>query len=180
MAAERGGRRRGDAGLLQVSDDLGVQPIHSGGLETGRAPSEADDVERDRRHELEPVGLGDACGQVPGLVAVALDGRAEAPCAVLLQREPHLERTKAARQRGPKVAEPGIAAGEAARVAAQIIGRQRECGAMQVAAAHQDAAGVVGHVQPFVEVEGQKRGCALPVGYGRIRSRAARQVRSMP
>ena len=45
---------------------------------------------------------------------------------------------------------------QAARVAAQIIGRQRERGAVQVTAPHQDAAGIVGHVQPFVEIERQR------------------------
>ena len=142
----------------------------SAGERPASAEAEADDVERDRRHQLEAVGLGDSRRQVAGLAAVALDRRPEPPRAVLLEREPDLERAKAARQLGPVVAEPGIAAGEAARVAAQIVGRHGERRAMQVAAAHQHAAGVVGHVQPLVEVESQGVG-ALDAGEARLERR---------
>ena len=118
VAAEAGGRRRGDTGLLQVADDVHVQPVELRRREAGSAEPETDDVEGDRRHQLEAVSLGDLRGQVAGLVAVALDRRPQPPRAVLFEREPHLERAEAARQLRPIVAEPGIAAGEAARVSA--------------------------------------------------------------
>ena len=51
------GRGRGDAAFLQVGHDLGVQAIGLGGRESAAPDAEADDVERDRRHQLEALLL---------------------------------------------------------------------------------------------------------------------------
>jgi predicted CoA-binding protein len=50
----------------------------------------------------------------------------------------------------------GIAAGEPALGRGQVVGPEREGGPVRPLVADQDAAGVVGHVQPLVEVEGQR------------------------
>ena len=157
----------------------------AGGSSARRAQAKADDVERDRRHQLQPRLLEHAGREVDGLAAVVGDRGAEPPRAVLLEREPHLERAKAARQLGPEVAGPGLAAGEPARGALEIAGLEREGGAVQLAAAHQHAAGVVLDVEPLVEVEGQRIGTLdaveqRPMGGAEDRERAERAIDVQP
>ena len=52
-ARQARGRGRGDAALLQVGDDLGVEAVERRPVEPRRTQAEADDVERDRRHQLQ-------------------------------------------------------------------------------------------------------------------------------
>ena len=143
----------------------------------GRLPAKADDVERDRRQQLQPRLLEDAGREIGGLAAVLGDRRAEPARAVLLEREPHLERAEAARQLRAELARPGLAAGEAARGALEIAGVERERGAVQVAPADQHAAGVILDVEPFVEVEGERIG-ALDAGEQRSVLRAQDRKRA--
>ena len=79
--------------------------------------------------------------------------RAQLFGAIGLQREPGLERAKAARQIGPEIARPGRAGGKAPRFAAQIGRRRGKRLAVLLAVAHHQEAGVVGHLPPFVEIE---------------------------
>ena len=99
------------------------------------------------------------------------DHAAQAVGAVDLEREPGFEGAKAARELRTVIAGPGRTAGQAAFGAFQIgFFLSGEGIQMQAAVAHQDKAGVVLHVRPFVEIEGDRIG-ALDAGQAR------RQVR---
>ena len=100
-------------------DDLAIDPVGVIG-----AIAEADDVELDRRQQLQPRLGQDARLQISRQRAGARDHRSQLFGAVGLQREPGLERAEAARQIGTEIAGPGRAGGKPARLAAQI-GRRR-------------------------------------------------------
>ena len=186
-AARQARRRgRGDAALLQVGDDLGVEAI-------GRLRRRSPAPRRRKQTMLRATGASSCsrgCSRTRAarstawrqLSAIAAPSR-RVPCS--LQREPHLERAKAARQLRPELAWPGLAAGEAARGALEIAGVEGEGGAVQVAAADQHAAGVVLDVEPFVEVEGERIGTLdageqRPVRGAQDRERAERAVDVQP
>jgi len=149
-AADRRRRWCGDPRFLEVGDDLRVQPVG-----VVAAMAEADDVERNRRQQLEFPRGGDLRLEIAGERAASRDRGAERLGAVGLEREPGLEGAEAAGKVGAEIARPGRSGGKAVRLAPQIGGRRGEGVAMQGAVAHQDEAGVVGHLQPFVEVEGK-------------------------
>ena len=133
---------------LDIDDDIAVHLIGVDG-----AIAKADDVELHRRHQFQP-GLGqDLRFQISGKRAASRDDRSESFGAVGLQREPGLQRAKAARQIGSEIARPHRAGGEAASFATQIGGRRREGVAMPIAVTHDEQAGVVGHLSPFVKIE---------------------------
>ena len=96
------------------------------------------------------------CAQVARLLAVARDGGTQPVEPERLQREPYLERPEPARQVDPVLAEPRIAAGEPALGRGQIVGPQRERRPMRRFVADQHAPGLIGDVQPLVEVERQR------------------------
>ncbi len=90
--------------------------------------------------------------------AAVLDGAADLFGAVHLEREPGLERPEAARQVGPEIAGPGRAGLQAAALAPQVGGGGGEGVEVRLAVAHDQEAGVVGHLAPLVEVEGDRVG----------------------
>src|SRR5262249_16243626 len=112
--AEPGGGRCSPAALLQIGNDIGVETIELGRRQVGLLEPEADDVERHRRQKFEVAMRTDAFAELLRQAAILLDRPAQPPGAVLLEREPDLERAKAARQLRAEVAEPGLAAGETA------------------------------------------------------------------
>src|SRR5262249_35047408 len=67
--------------------------------------------------------------------------------------EPGLERPEAARQIGTEIARPACASGEPSGLPAQIGRWSRKCLPMAIAVAHDEEAGVVGHLPPFVEIK---------------------------
>ena len=152
-AADPGGGGGGDAAQLQLGDDGGVERAELALIER-RAIAEADDVERHRRQQLEVLVGGDRAAQELRLAAVALDHLGEPLDAVGLQGEPDLEGAEAARELGPVVAEPGIAAGKPALGAGEVVAAMGEGGAVLRRVLDEDAAGVVRHLQPFVKIEG--------------------------
>ena len=101
LAVEHRGRRRGDSGLLDVDDDLAIDPVGVVG-----AIAKADDIEMDRRQQFEPRLGQDARLEIFRERAAARDHGAEPLGAVGLQREPGLQRAEAARQIGPEIARP--------------------------------------------------------------------------
>src|SRR5262249_62006401 len=66
---------------------------------------------------------------------------------------PGLERPETARQIGAEIARPARTGGEASGLPAQIGRRSRKCLPMAIAVAHDEEAGVVGHLTPFVEIK---------------------------
>ena len=85
--------------------------------------------------------------------AASRDHRTEPVGAERLQREPGLQRAEAARQVGAEIAGPDCTRRKPPRLAAQIGRRLRKGLPVLLAVAHQQEAGVVGHLPPFVEVE---------------------------
>ncbi len=152
-AVDRRRRWRGDPGFVEIGDNARV---HRVGLRAAEA--EAGDVEADRRQEFELGRLGDAAFEITREGAGARDDSADCIDAVDLQGEPDLQRAKTARQIGAEIARPGRAGCEAACLAPQVGCRSGEGIAMERAVAHQDEAGVVGHLAPFVKIEGQRIG----------------------
>ena len=148
LAVEHRGRRRRDPGFLDVDDDIAVDLVGVGG-----AIAKADDIELNRRQQFQPRLGQDSRFQISGERTGARDHRAELFGAVGLQREPGLERPKAARQIGPEIARPGRARGEAPGFPAQIGRRRGKRLAMPLAVANDQEAGVIGHLSPFVEIE---------------------------
>ena len=71
-----------------------------------------------------------------------------------LEREPHLQGAEAPRQVRTEVAGPLPARGDAPRLAAQIGRAGGEGGPLALPVAHQDIAGVIGRLAPFVKIEG--------------------------
>src|SRR5262249_36317657 len=137
----------------QVGNDAGVEHI---GL--GAAMTEADDVELDRRHQLELRRRPDAPFEMARERAGARDHGAERVGAIDLEGEPGLEGAKTAREVGAVVAWPWRAGGKAARLAPQVGGLRREGAAVEFAIADEDEPGVVGHLPPLVEVERERVG----------------------
>src|SRR5436305_277210 len=82
-------------GFLNVDDDLAIDPVGVIG-----AIAEADDIELDRRHQLQPRFGQDPRFQISGQRAGARDDGAELFGAVGFQGEPGLQRAEAARQVG--------------------------------------------------------------------------------
>src|SRR5581483_11837948 len=94
---ERRQRRCGHAPLLQVHDDRRLR------LVALAAQSEADDVERDRRHDLELRQRPQARLQVPGDLAAMLDRRTDPVSAQGLEGKPGLKGSKPSRQVGAEI-----------------------------------------------------------------------------
>ena len=93
---QRGVRRCGDAALVQPDQQLGIERIEAFVVEAARVVAEADDVGRDGREHFQ-VGLRrDQRGELMRLRDVAIDQAAEAVEAVLLDRQPDLQRAEAA------------------------------------------------------------------------------------
>ena len=176
LAVDRGGGRRGDAGFVQIGDDLGVDRVGvdpvaaiAGSRRCSASPAPAFRAAA-RRH------AGFEMSRKPrrsrAIIAPSLLG------AIGLQREPGLQRAKAARQIGAEIARPGRAGGEAAGLAAQIGGGRREGRAMLLAVAHHQEAGVVLHLAPFVEIERDRiRLAPVPRATGRPAATACRARR---
>ena len=94
---------------------------------------------------------------------------------VHLHREPHLEGAKAARELGPEVGEPRLAAGGAALGAHQVRRFVGEGRPVQRAVAHEHDPRIVRDVQPLVEVESQRVGALDPIDAMAQRRREPRQ-----
>ena len=112
-AVEHRRRRRGDTGLLEIDDDLAIDPVGIVG-----AIAEADDVEIDRREQFEPRLGQDACLEIFRERAAARDDGAEPVGAVGLQREPGLQRAETARQIRSEIAGPQRASRQPPRLRA--------------------------------------------------------------
>eukprot|EP00964_Phaeocystis_antarctica_P054179 scaffold31825_cov60-Phaeocystis_antarctica.AAC.2 len=76
---------------------------------------------------------------------------------MLEEVRPHLERTEAAAELGPKVHRPRVARREAALVSNEVVWPLREGAQVRVTVAHEHAATVVVDVQPFVEIKRERR-----------------------
>ncbi len=75
---------------------------------------------------------------------------------MLLQRHPDLERPKAPRQFDSVVAEPDRSARGAPFVGGQVAGSRGEGSQVVGLPTHQETSRVIGHVEPFVEIEGDR------------------------
>ncbi len=95
----------------------------------------------------------DSGSEIGGQVAGLLHHRADPIGSIGQQRHPYLQRAEAARQVGAQVAGPDAAAGEATLLPPQIGGVGAERLQLPRRIAHDDAAGVVGNLRPFVEIE---------------------------
>ena len=128
LAVDRGGGRRGDAGFLQIDDDLGIEPVR-----IGAAVAEADDVEL-RPAPAAPARRRPAIAafEIARQLAAARDRARRALGAMDLEGEPGLERAEAAREIGPEIARPGRPPAKPARLAPEI-GRGRGEGARDAA-----------------------------------------------
>ena len=153
LSLENRQRRRGFAALVQSHDDLGSdRPFRV------LRDAKADDIQRDRRaHGKIRRGLDEPL-EPARQTASALDALAEQIQAESLDREPGFERAKSAREIGAEIAGPYLAGRETARRARQIGRIRLECGEMLARIAHQHEAGVIGNLQPFMEVEGDAVG----------------------
>ena len=101
LPIENGRRGRRNAGLLEIDDDITVHLVGVSGTVT-----KADDVKLHRSQQFEP-----RFGRYPHLEiarerAGTRNHRAQPLGAERLEREPGLERAKAARQIGTKIARP--------------------------------------------------------------------------
>ena len=144
------------------------------------AKTKTNDVQGDGGEQFEGGLALDAAGEVLGHIAAPVDDGGEAVGAVGLQGHGHFERAQASGQVGAEVAGPGRVAGEAALLAREIGERLGEGLDVQGGVADQDAAGVVGDLRPFVEVEGEAVGAldaaelvAVAVGDGGQRGEGA-------
>ena len=165
------GRGSRNAALLQLGHDGLVECVLLFGRKVVGAQPEAGDVERNRRHQLPPSVRRNPSAKQLRQPAVVLDGGGELARAVLLQREPDLQRAETARQLGAEVARPRLTGSKTSRVRCEI-GRPTGKGrTVRRAIAHQHAPGVVGHMQPFVEIEGE-RVCPLDAGKARAQGLA--------
>ena len=143
------------------------------------------DIQSDRRRELQPCVRFDGSGEALRQRATGFDNAGDPVRTVALQTHPDLQGPKAAGQFRPEIDRPWLPAGEAARVSAQIRDGSRESGVMGRRIAHHDAAGIVGNLRPFVEIEGNRVG-ALDAGEQRPqrrrkhRQRAERRINMKP
>ena len=80
-----------------------------------------------------------------------------------------------ARKIGAEIAGPGFAGGEPARRARKIGGVGLERAAMHFRVADEEKPGVVGHMQPFVKIEGDAVGPLEPLHQRLERGRQSRQ-----
>ena len=135
--------------FMQIGDDLRIQPIGLGG-----AVAEADDIELGRGQQFQLGPCRDLLLETAGQRAASRHGRPQRLGAMDLEGEPGLEGTESAREIGAEIAGPGRAGGKPARLPAQIGGRCREARAVALPVAHQEIARVIGHLAPFVEIEG--------------------------
>src|ERR1019366_7970614 len=104
----RGGGRCGDAGLVQIGDDLAVDLVR-----VLRTVAKANDIQRNRREQLQSRLLFDGLLQILGQRTSSGNHGAKLPGAVGLDGEPCLQRSKTTRQVGSKIAGPGRAGGQA-------------------------------------------------------------------
>src|SRR6266436_3862461 len=102
LAVEKRRRWRRNPGFLNGDDDIAVDPVGVGG-----AITEANDIQLDRRQQLQPRLGQDPLLQIFGKRAGARDHRSELFQPEGFQGEPRLERPEASGQIGPEVAGPG-------------------------------------------------------------------------
>jgi hypothetical protein len=148
LAIENRGRGNRDPGFLNIDDDIAVDLIGVSG-----AITETDDVELHRRQQLEPRLGQNPRFEIFGKRAGARDDGAELFRAVGFQREPGFQRAETARQIGAEIARPGRACRESPGLAAQIGRGCRKRFAVLLAVAHQQEAGIVRHLPPFVKIK---------------------------
>ncbi len=156
LQARRGGR--GDSEFLQTDDDLLVQGVERGAVEPCPGIAEAADVEGDGRHQFEARVGRHLLRQIRRLLTIFRDRRAEALRAETGDLGPDLKGTEAPRKLRPVFHRPGIARGEAARGGLEIVRPVGEGVAVVRLVAHEHAARVIVHMQPFVEIEGERIG----------------------
>ena len=172
LAAKQRARRRCDAPLLQIDDDPLGQFVG-----VGPRQCEADDVQSDGRAQREGRRLLQPIFQIFGEVAGAFDALGDLFRAEDAEGEPCLERAETARQVETEIARPYFARAEPARHAMQI-GRRIVIGApMRLGVAYEQEARVVGHVRPFVKVEGDGGG-AFDAAHQRFQARRQRAQRA--
>src|SRR6185437_12262383 len=107
------------------------------------AIAEADDVETDRRQQLEPRLSEDTRFQMARERTTAGDDRPQPVGAEGLQREPGLQRAEAARQIRAVITGPVRSGRKSPRFPPQIGGRRRKGIAMALTFAHQKKACIV-------------------------------------
>ena len=157
-AVENGERRGGLAALVQLHHDLAGERAVLVALD-----AKAHDVEHDRRAHDEMFGAQDPRLQPLRHAAGLLDALREALHAEGLDRNPGFQRPEPSRQIGAEIAGPHVSRRKAARRAGEIGGVRREGAPVRLLVPHEEEARVIGHMQPFVEVEGDAVGALQPL-----------------
>ena len=130
-AVDDRGRGNGDAGLLNVCDDLGIHLVT-----VVAAVSKADDIQLHGGGKLEFRGLIDSALEILRESAGARDDGAQLRGAIDLEREPRLERAEASRQIGTEVTRPWRSSREPALLSPKVRGRRGEGLGVLFAIAH--------------------------------------------
>ncbi len=149
-AADGGQGWRDPALLMQVRHDFGIQAV---GI--GTPVAEADDVQWYRGKQFQFRLGNDACGEALCQRDRSCNDPTDRVGTVCLQREPRFQSAKPARQVGAVVARPPIAASQASFGSSQISGLRGESLALQSTVAHQQEAGIIWNLTPFMPVERQ-------------------------
>lgn len=148
-AIEGGKGRRSDPAFVQILDELAIQ------FTILTAPgAKANNVEADGRREFEGGRLLNSAFEMARNFAAARDCRTKSFRAQSLKGEPGLQRPKSSRQIRPQITRPGLARRQSPRCALEIVDRICKGVAVRRAVADQKKPRIIGHMRPFMEVEG--------------------------